>query len=353
MVTGIGSLPHRDAVAAARFSLTTSDLPAIPTLPRRSPAEGMISQAVAGMAGFTIGQYGSIAVDVDAIDFADHDVKVDVTVSDTVSDKVSVTVSDTVSDPFSAHLHDESYAGLFAFLAEARLRGHRGPVKWQFVGPVTLGIALIRAGVPSPLAFDVAVRSVRAHLARLLDVVHTALPASQQVVFLDEPSFGEVSDEDFDLAPDTAIDLVSAALAMVEPRAVVGLHCCARADLGALLATGPHVISVPVTADLCDNASRVIRFIEGGGIVCWGAVPTTGPLPVSAERIWRGLSELWCELVRRGADPELLRRQSLISPECGLGTHTAEVAERVFALTRQVSDKVRDQASAVQFALGA
>lgn len=337
MVTGIGSLPHRDAVAAARFSLTTSDLPAIPTLPRRSPAEGMISQAVAGMAGFTIGQYGSIAVDVEAIDFVDHD----------------VTVSDTVSDPSTAHLHDESYAGLFAFLAEARLRGHRGPVKWQFVGPVTLGIALIRAGVPSPLAFDVAVRSVRAHLARLLDVVHTALPASQQVVFLDEPSFGEVSDEDFDLAPDTAIDLVSAALAMVEPRAVVGLHCCARADLGALLATGPHVISVPVTADLCDNASRVIRFIEGGGIVCWGAVPTTGPLPVSAERIWRGLSELWCELVRRGADPELLRRQSLISPECGLGTHTAEVAERVFALTRQVSDKVRDQASAVQFALGA
>lgn len=326
MVTGIGSLPHRDASAAAAFSLASADLPAIPTLPRRSPAEGMISQAVAGMRGFTIGQYGSIAVDVDAVD---------------------------PDDPASSQLHDDAYAGLFAFLDEAAERRYQGPVKWQFVGPVTLGMALLRAGLPSPLAFDVAVRSVRAHLAKLLDVVHTALPSSQQVVFIDEPSFGDISDEDFHLAPDTAIDLVSAALAMVEPRAAVGLHCCASADVGALLATGPHVLSIPVSACLDGEVSRLIRFIEDGGIVCWGAVPTSGPLSSSSDRSWRALADLWCDLVRRGADPVQLRQQSLISPECGLGTHSTEVAEQVAAMTRQIGDRVRDQALATQFAFGA
>ena len=66
--TSIGSLPHRDAGEAARFSLATLGLPVIPTLPKRSPAEGMVAQALVGLAGVTVGQYGSIAVDVDAID---------------------------------------------------------------------------------------------------------------------------------------------------------------------------------------------------------------------------------------------------------------------------------------------
>ena len=68
IATGIGSLPHRDAAAAAEFALTTLELPAIPTLPKRSPAEGMIPQALVGLAGITVGQYGSIAFDASSFD---------------------------------------------------------------------------------------------------------------------------------------------------------------------------------------------------------------------------------------------------------------------------------------------
>jgi hypothetical protein len=74
---------------------------------------------------------------------------------------------------------------------------------------------------------------------------------------------------------------------------------------------------------------------------------------MSAERPWRKLSELWCELVERGADPAQLRQQSIITPECGLGTHTPAVAERVHRLANDISERVRDQASATRFSLGA
>ena len=43
-------------------------MPAIPSLPRRCPAEGMIAQAVVGINGVTAGQYGSLAVDPAAVD---------------------------------------------------------------------------------------------------------------------------------------------------------------------------------------------------------------------------------------------------------------------------------------------
>src|SRR4051812_40799563 len=49
LVTGVGSLPHRDPAAAAAFVLaTTPNLPAMPTLPKYDPAEGMIEHAIAG-----------------------------------------------------------------------------------------------------------------------------------------------------------------------------------------------------------------------------------------------------------------------------------------------------------------
>ncbi len=66
--TGIGTLPHRSVHDAAGFALRKYDLPAIPSLPRRSPAEGLIAQAVVGINGVTPGQYGSIAVDRAAVD---------------------------------------------------------------------------------------------------------------------------------------------------------------------------------------------------------------------------------------------------------------------------------------------
>ena len=66
------------------------------------------------------------------------------------------------------------------FLATAAARGLRGPVKWQFVGPVTLGAALTRVGVPADRAFAVAVRAVRAHVAALAAAVADGAAGSRR-----------------------------------------------------------------------------------------------------------------------------------------------------------------------------
>lgn len=322
--TGIGSLPHRDCVAAARFVLESMSIPAIPTLPKRSPAEGMIAQAVVGIHGITVGQYGSIAVDVPRID----------------------PINPVVTD-----LQHDAFGGFRAFLAEAK--GRTDSVKWQLVGPVTLGIALIRAGVPEHIAFDVAVRAVRSHIQSLLDAVDAALPGCAQVVFIDEPAMPQISDPGFPIAPDTAVDLVSAALAAIEPRAVSGLHCCADTDWAPALAAGPQILGVPVTPAVAESSGYLHRFLARGGVIAWGVVRTDGPIPTSAERPWRQLTELWCQMVTRGCDQVQLRQQCIVTPECGLGMHSPTVAERVHRITAEVGRRVHDQATATRFVLGA
>ncbi len=132
IATGIGGLPHRDAAEAAEFVLATMELPAIPTLPKRSPAEGMIPQAMVGLEGITVGQYGSIAVDATSFD----------------PRRRSSPISTTTRSAACARSSPPPPVAV-------------PPVKWQFVGPVTFGLALVRAGLDTDVAFEVAVRAVR------------------------------------------------------------------------------------------------------------------------------------------------------------------------------------------------
>lgn len=322
--TAMGALPHRDLDAAAAFALRASTVPAIPTLPRRSPAEGQIAQALLGIEGVTVGQYGAISVDVASVDPV---------------------------EPVLTDVQHDAFAGMRTFLAGAPR--DLPAVKWQLVGPVTLGMALIRAGVPEHLAFDTGVRAVRSHLHHLLDLVAESLPVAQQMVFIDEPDLVHLTDPAFPIAPDTAIDLVSGALAAIEGRAVSGLHCCGEADWSALIAAGPNVLSLPARPSVVDSAGYLQQFLERGGVVAWGAVPIDGPIPTTAERPWRRLSDLWCDLARHGCDQVQLRKQSMVTPECGLGTHTPAVAERVTSIVAELGKRVHDQATATRFVLGA
>lgn len=331
VTVGIGSLPHRDLDAGVRFALEATSIPTIPSLPKRSTAEGIIVQAMLGIEGVTVGQYGAISVDAARVD------------------PLAPVTTDLQHDTFAAFAR-------FLELAAERRRDPDTPVeavKWQLVGPVTLGLALLRAGVPVHDAFEVSVRAVRSHVQSLLDAVDAALPGCRQIVFIDEPDMAHVTEADFPIAPDTAIDLVSGALAAIEPRALSGLHVCGASDWSSLLAAGPQILSVPVGPSIVGSAGYLQQFLGRGGMIAWGAVTTDGPISTSVERPWRQLTQLWCQLVERGCDLVMLRTQSLVTPECGLGMHSPSVAERVHRITGEVSRRVHDQATAARFVLGA
>ena len=94
-------------------------------------------------------------------------------------------------------------------------------------------------------------------------------------------------------------------------------------------------------------------FLESGGWVAWGAVPTSGPVGDEPDPCWRRLVGLWCELMRAGCDAGLLRRQALVTPACGLAEHGVTQAARVLRLTTQIAERVQDQAIASRLSVGA
>jgi len=314
VATGIGSLPHVDPdVAVALVLERFPDLPAAPSLPRRSPNEGMLAQGAWGAAGVTIGPDGTLFVDLDRLD-------------------PEAPVAD-------ANFDGDAFVGLRRFLVA--VAGRTGPVKLQLTGPVTLGLAFHNAGAPAELAFTAAASIVEQRVALLHDLVRSAVPAASALVFLDEPGLTGAPHPGFPISLGRAVDVLATSVSRLARWAVTGIHCCGRADWGAVVAAGPGVLSLTVEA-AAELPGAILRpFLDGGGWVAWGAVPTDGPVGLGAERLCRALADQWVRLVREGCDPGRLSAQSLITPACGLALHGESQADRVLAITAEIAVGLR------------
>lgn len=326
--TAIGSVPHDDPGDAVDFVLrTTPRLPAAPSMPGRSRREGMIAQAAHGVQGITVRDDGSLEIDDAQLD----------------------PEAPLVDAGFSA----DAFVGLRAFLAAVSERN--GPIKVSLTGPVTFGVALAAAGVAPPFAFRLSVGAVRQRARSLVDHVTQLVPQSQLVVFLDEPALGAAMVSDFPIGPLDAVDLTSSALAVIEKGAITGLHCCSTStDWRLLMQSGPQILSLPTDGGIELAAGALATFLERGGWVAWGAVPTDRPIGTTVERLWRQLSLLWCDLVTRGGcEPSLLRTQAMITPACGLVHHGITQAEQVLWFTNRLAERLHNQAIGVRLTVGA
>jgi hypothetical protein len=325
--SAIGSLPHTDPREAATLVLERQPrLPAAPSLPNRSGFERMLAQAAWGIGGVQVLPDGSLRVD----------------------DPMAL---DPRAPLTSAGIDGEPFVALRAFLGA--VAGRRAPIKLQLTGPVTLGLALHAVGVPSQRAFAVAGAAVRARARSLVAAAQETAPMAPLVVFVDEPGLVGAMHPGFPIDPNRSIDLVSSALATLEPHAMTGLHCCGSADWRVVLQTGPQILSLPLDHGAVDHAGAIGAFLDRGGWVAWGAVPTTGPLGSREERLWHTLSAEWAGLQAGGCDVVLLREQAMITPACGLAMHGEAQADLVLTLTNQLARRLETQNHGMRLTVGA
>jgi hypothetical protein len=161
-------------------------------------------------------------------------------------------------------------------------------------------------------------------------------------------------DASFPLGAEDTIDLLSGSLAVAGAGgSIAGVHCCGPTDWRLVLEAGPDLLSMPVDPSLVDDAAGVATFLERGGLIAWGAVPTDRPIGERDDAHWRRLTEVWCGLSQNGCDPLLLRTQALLTPACGLALHTRQQVAPLVGLVRRLSERVQDQAMAARMPAGA
>ncbi len=175
------------------------------------------------------------------------------------------------------------------------------------------------------------------------------------IVFIDEPylaafgsAFTPVSREDVTAGLGEASEMIKTEGRKISSLDVLtGVHCCGNTDWSMLADIKTlDIINFDAFGFLekfIIYASDLKKFLERGGIICWGIVPThelsgKETPEVLAGKIKEGVSFL----SGKGVDKGLLARNLLLSPACGLGTLEPDKSEKILKLLSKTSQIIRD-----------
>jgi hypothetical protein len=322
-VTGIGSLPLSSVSAAvesvARFS---PELPFWPQLPQRSESESAIGQGLNCLADLVQKRKDGYGYQVKAGQI------------DLVLEKLHSS---------SGALSQENAAGFIAF-EQALLSGLFGSavaVKGQIEGPITLSAYLFHRDKPF-LSDPALFAAVAFHVSQMLTWQIERLQASEVPVllFVDEPALcveglpNIVSEEE-------RLNALAATLADARTHgAYAGLHCCAARPFERMFRAAPDIISFDADEglDLFFADWHALDFVQQGGIVAYGLVPTRSGLNAadSASIFLR-----WLKAATLAGDPQKFAQRAIITATCGLGLLDESSIQESFDVAHSISKLVK------------
>jgi methionine synthase II (cobalamin-independent) len=340
----IGSLPLKDHSEGVKLVFEhTPEIPLWVQLPAYKK-EGMIAQFQPGFPGLKIKE------DKSFIDTSDPGFDDDLL--EFYEEYMAVKQGDTDLENSRFVLAADTAKGFFSFADQLQSLSH-GPfvVKGQISGPVTFGLGLTdqdgKAVFYNDQLRDAAVKLL-AQKARW-QVKNLSGFGCPVIIFFDEPALAGFGSSAFiTISRDEVVNCFKEVIEAVhEQGGLAGIHVCANADWSLLLESDTDIISFDAYSyfdKLILYPDLVKRFIQSGGILAWGIVPTLNSEHIEKETA-DSLVALWEEQAQKlqamGIDKSAILDQTLITPSCGTGSLSLDHAKKVLVLTRQVSDIIR------------
>jgi len=335
LATGIGSVPYLDVAGTCRRILEAcSRIPYWPQFVRRSHLEDMIVQFTEGLPFLEVAEDRNVLI-------TDH--------GHAEQDLLGFYDRFLAEDVGHFALSKNYVPGLYEMLALIGQEPERyGPfIKGHTVGPVTFAAAIRDREGRNLFAYtDFSEAFVKALAIRALwQVRELARSGKKPILFLDEPYLAGFGSAFTPIQRHEVVAMIQEVVDYVRERseAIVGIHCCGNTDWSMIFEAGPDIVSFDAFSYMDYfflYPAELLRFIETGGAIAWGIVPTfgfTGRETVDdlSSRLQQGLAKLHA----LGLDPGRVARQSLLTPACGMGNMEPAAAERVLALLRGLSER--------------
>jgi methionine synthase II (cobalamin-independent) len=170
------------------------------------------------------------------------------------------------------------------------------------------------------------------------------------ILFMDEPSLTGFGSAFSAIQRHEVIQILQTIMGYLRDHssALIGIHCCGNTDWPMLMEAGPDIINLDAFAYM-DHfllyPDEVEKYLESGGTVAWGIVPTadfTGT--ESVEGLFSKLEAGFDRIYEWGVDPHLVAERSLLTPACGMGTVPVQHAESGMDLLSQLAEKYQKMA---------
>jgi hypothetical protein len=323
-------MPHTDVDQALATALTM-DVPFWPQLPNLSYYEDMYVQAAEHFPG--------ILLDMEKRTLRFSLEKFIEELEDTLARFDDPSYFD-ISKTYSAVYH--------RFLAMDL--SDRPAIRGQLEGPISFGFNILDENdrpilfddTVRPFLLDFMARRINVQLARLRRLNPNAF------MFVDEPGlqfiFSAMAGYG-DIKAKGDMDLFFSQID--RPR---GIHLCGNPDWDFLLNLDLDVLSLDVYTNaevFASYAPSIKRFLDRGGVIVWGIVPTGFEAFAQEEipSLIQRLETIWKILWAKGIDREQMLARSMISPAtcCLVNPDKEKTVERAFAAVRQMAQRLRER----------
>jgi len=325
----MGILPHADVERALGLALSL-DIPFWPQLPQVSYFEDMYVQALEHFPGITI-DADQRRIFFELLRFYEE----------------LPSYLEKAEDPETFRLTKEFSLVYHRFL-EKDLSSYPA-IRGQMISPISLGLKVVDQD-QKPIIYHDEVREV------LFDFVQKKVNAQlaelrrknpRAFVWVDDPGLGLIFTAFSGYNEVRAKGDLDGFLAGLQgPR---GIHLCAKPDWDFLLRSKIDILSFDSFScgAVIVNYPSLREFLERGGVISWGIVPTYTELlkRETVDSLLGLLETFWTALIARGVDRDTLLRQSLLAPAtCNLMNPDKEkTVEQAFGILRELSGTVREK----------
>ena len=328
--TAMGILPHTNLEAALALALSV-DIPFWPQLPKVSYYEDMYVQASEGLPGIFL-DLENQRITLDTARFYDE----------------LLTYAEASQDPEFFALSPD-YSTVFRRFLSLDLRD-RVAIRGQMIGPISFGLK-VTDEARKPIIYNSDVKAILFEF--LAGKINRQLAELQAVhpnafVWLDDPGLEFIFSSLSGYTDIVARDDMAGFLDSLQ--GLKGLHLCGNPDWDFLLTASLDLLSFDAYARgevFARYAGQIKRFLDKGGILSWGIVPTgiSDLGPETVQSLVKRLEAEWDYITEQGVDREQIVRQGLLAPAtcCLVNPDQTVTVERAFALVQAVSEVLREQ----------
>jgi hypothetical protein len=327
--TAMGIMPHRDVERALKLVLTL-DIPFWPQLPHVSLYEDMYVQSSENFPGI-------------AIDFEKGRLTFN-----TANFEEQLNEYFTKTESPETYALTPKYAMVFQKFLSQNLQGYKA-IRGQITGPVSFGFKVLDENL-KPIIYNEEVKAILFDfIQKKVNVQYQELKTKNQnaFVWVDEPGLGYVfsglSGYNDQQAKEDYYQFVQG---IEGPK---GLHLCAEVNLPYLLELGVEILSFDafqIGFMPKEYTQSVKDFIQKGGIISWGIVPTElKALEAQTPDTLAALLSGYWTIISENTDLPLdqLAAQALIAPaRCCLVELTLDAAER--SKSSNIEEKIVEKA---------
>ena len=343
----IGSLPHKEVEEAMKLvEENFSQIPFWPQLAKLNKNEDMILQFLENMPGLVVNEEKMYLENEDDSFFEQ--------LEELFLDYEEI-ISDSDSDLLEKYaISKKNSSTIQPFLAMVK-RLKPEFAKGQIVGPFTLATTLTdkegKCAFYDETLREVIVKTLTLKALWQIKEIKKASPKTTPIIFIDEPSVSQLGTSAFiTISQAEVVGIVKEISDLIkENGGLSAIHCCGKCDWNLPINADVNIINLDgyfFAQNLSLFHENLKPFLEKGGIIAWGVVPTLDKEALDSADLSTMVSKFddaLNHLVKKGIDKEFLIRHSMVTPSCGAGSLSVELAEKAMRLTKNLSNKLKEK----------